>query len=185
VESLILAFANESTCRNVHSLLESSGIPVRTACTSGAKVLREAAKFDKGIVVSGFKLLDMTANDLSVMLPDGYVMLMLATQLQQNLCTNHDVIFLTTPVNKNELITSVLTIQHMQRITSVKQKLRRIADKNAMDISIVERAKGMLMVRHNISEEDAHRMLQKQSMNSGSKMVDTARKILFERDGVL
>ena len=42
----------------------------------------------------------------------------------------------------------------------------------------MEGAKGGLMDRHGITEEQAHRLLQKKSMDSGEKLVQTARRII-------
>ena len=44
--------------------------------------------------------------------------------------------------------------------------------------AIIKEAKGLLMERHGMSEEQAHRFLQKKSMNSGAKMVQTAKLVL-------
>lgn len=180
MKSLILAFANESTCRNVRTLLESSGISVKKECYSGSDVLREVAKADSGVIVCGFKLQDMTSDILCGMLPSGYVMLMLATPQQRAFCTNEDVLYLSTPVNKNDLKTSVVMIQQMQRLAADKHKEQVIAKKKEQDIPLIERAKGMIMVRHNMTEDEAHRILQKRSMNSGCKMVDIAKIVLTE-----
>ena len=52
---------------------------------------------------------------------------------------------------------------------------RQIEDK-----LLIERAKLLLMNRYQVSEEDAHRFLQRRSMNRGMKMVQTAQEILKE-----
>ena len=45
---------------------------------------------------------------------------------------------------------------------------------------IVEQAKSLLMEREGLSEEEAHHQLQKRSMDSGARLVQTARRILRE-----
>ncbi|MDR0405651.1 MAG: ANTAR domain-containing protein [Clostridiales bacterium] len=180
MKRLILAFANADACQNIRALLEAGGIAVNKACCSGAEVLREAAKADSGVVVCGFKLRDMTAEVLNGMLPDGYVTLLLASPAQGGCGADSDVIRLNAPVNKNELKASVIMIQQMQRIAADKRKARAIANKREQALPVVERAKGMLMARHGLTEEDAHKMLQKRSMDSGRKITDTAEMILSE-----
>ncbi len=44
--------------------------------------------------------------------------------------------------------------------------------------SIVEEAKAVLMEKNNMSENEAHRYVQKSAMDSGRTMVDTAASIL-------
>ncbi len=48
------------------------------------------------------------------------------------------------------------------------------------DEALLSRAKQLLMDRRGMTEEQAHRFLQKQSMDSGMKMVDMARQMLDE-----
>ena len=42
----------------------------------------------------------------------------------------------------------------------------------------MKQAKDMLMERNNMSEEEAHKYLQKSSMNSGTSLVETAQMVL-------
>ena len=44
----------------------------------------------------------------------------------------------------------------------------------------MSQAKAVLMDRHGMTEEQAHRFLQKQSMDHGAKLTDTARLVLTE-----
>ena len=46
--------------------------------------------------------------------------------------------------------------------------------------ALIDQAKAVLMDRHGMTEEQAHRFLQKQSMDSGAKLLDTARLVLGE-----
>ncbi|BDF15193.1 ANTAR domain protein [[Clostridium] scindens ATCC 35704] len=43
---------------------------------------------------------------------------------------------------------------------------------------MIRQAKELLMARNNMSEEEAHRYLQKSSMDSGTNMVETAQMVL-------
>ena len=44
--------------------------------------------------------------------------------------------------------------------------------------SLIREAKAVLMYRNGMTEEEAHRFLQKQSMDHGAKLTDTARMVL-------
>ena len=46
---------------------------------------------------------------------------------------------------------------------------------------LVERAKAVLMDRRGMTEEQAHRFLQKQSMDNGARLTDTARLVLADQ----
>ncbi len=61
------------------------------------------------------------------------------------------------------------------------QKLRSELDQAKMDLAdrkVIDRAKGMLMKRRGIGEDQAHRLLQKLAMDQNQRMVDVARSIL-------
>ncbi len=46
--------------------------------------------------------------------------------------------------------------------------------------ALLSQAKGLLMDRRGMTEEQAHRFLQKRSMDGGVKLADTARQVLEE-----
>ena len=48
---------------------------------------------------------------------------------------------------------------------------------------VLAQAKAVLMDRHGMTEEQAHRFLQKKSMDSGSRLVQTALLVLKTPDG--
>ena len=48
---------------------------------------------------------------------------------------------------------------------------------------MVEQAKAVLMAGRGFTEEEAHRYLQKRSMDSGTRLLETARRVLSEDCG--
>jgi response regulator NasT len=61
-----------------------------------------------------------------------------------------------------------------------RRKKRREAAKNrsAEQKAVIAEAKALLMERNHMSEEEAHRYLQKSSMDSGTNMLETAQMVL-------
>ena len=55
------------------------------------------------------------------------------------------------------------------------------AQRSQEERELVERAKAVLMGRHGMTEEQAHRFLQKQSMDNGARLTDTARLVLADQ----
>ena len=49
------------------------------------------------------------------------------------------------------------------------------------ELELVDAAKTVLMDRHGLTEEQAHRFLQKQSMDNGARLTDTAKLVLAEQ----
>ena len=58
--------------------------------------------------------------------------------------------------------------------------------RNPKDQQIIDSAKNLLMERNHLTENEAHRYLQKCSMDSGTNLVETAQMVLtlmdFERN---
>ncbi|MCI8843702.1 MAG: ANTAR domain-containing protein [Oscillospiraceae bacterium] len=78
----------------------------------------------------------------------------------------------------------------MQKFAAVCEPPRRLARltqnretpvrRTQEERTLVERAKELLMAQSGVTEAQAHRMLQKRSMDRGARLADTARKVLEE-----
>ena len=67
----------------------------------------------------------------------------------------------------------MLDLNRRQRRTRPVQKKR-----NEKEQRIIEDAKQLLMERNHLSEKEAHKYIQKLSMDSGNSLVETAEMIL-------
>jgi response regulator NasT len=66
-----------------------------------------------------------------------------------------------------------------QGITRRRKKLREKKPvRNEEETAIILHAKGLLMERNSMTEEEAHRYIQKHSMDNGTNMVETAQMVL-------
>ena len=69
-----------------------------------------------------------------------------------------------------------MMLQNMDRdAEDVRKRLRAgLLEQEAL----IRKAKELLMARNNMTEEEAHRYLQKNSMDSGTNIVETAEMVL-------
>jgi AmiR/NasT family two-component response regulator len=65
------------------------------------------------------------------------------------------------------------TITRMRKKRRMEPKVRSEEEKR-----MLQDAKELLMVRNNMSEEEAHRYIQKRSMDNGTGLIETAQMIL-------
>jgi hypothetical protein len=72
------------------------------------------------------------------------------------------------------------TVEMMLKAQQRRRRKRREEAKrrNPAQRAVIEKAKSLLMERNNLTEEEAHRYLQKNSMESGTNMLETARMVL-------
>lgn len=180
--SIIVVFYKLEEAKNIRNVLVKYGFQVKTVCSTGAQVMAALEEMNDGIVVSGSKYLDMTAGELRYIMPQNFEMLLVASM--QNLEDNmgNGVVGLPMPLKVHDLVETLgMMAQNMDR----RRKKRRSVPKerNEEEIKIIEQAKKLLMERNGMSEEEAHRYIQKNSMDSGTGKVETAQMILALMEG--
>ena len=178
MQTVIVAFEREAISVNIREILESGGEFSCLVCRSAAEVKRVVRKQHPCIIVCGFKLADETCENLFYDLPSGCFMLMVAPQVRLELSENEGIFRLQSPVRKGELLASVRMLAQFQRYVP---REKGPAKRGEEEQRLIAQAKAVLMDRHGMTEEQAHRFLQKQSMDSGAKLTDTARLVLADQ----
>lgn len=175
--SVIVAFPKAEDSKNIRNLLVQSGFDVIMACTTGAQVLQQIDQLDNGVVVCGYKLSDMHYSQLREYMPKGFEMLLVASQSYWSECSYSDLVCVAMPIKAHDLINTLgmMTngLDRQRRRLKQKGKIRSKEEQ-----ALINEAKGLLMERNNMSEDEAHKYLQKCSMDNGSNLVETAQMVL-------
>lgn len=171
---IIVAFSTPDAQQKMTKLLESGGSRVAGQFATGAETIRAIRKQGSGIVVCGFKLKDMTANDLAQRLIGSAVVLCVSAPLNLSYCQGENIFRLPTPVIRGDFHAS-LNILHQLETQTLRHGTPRRGDADKQTIS---QAKERLMALNGMSEEEAHRHLQKTSMDAGRTLVETAKAVL-------
>lgn len=174
MEKVIVAFESDKSCWRVKEILETSGTAACIICKSADQVKRAVNKQHITTVVCGYKLSDESAEGLLDDLPPTCSMLVVAVQGLLDLCQSDDVFKLASPVSKGDLIASVRMLLQVGHRLEKFIRPRRSEEERA----VIDQAKRLLMDRNGMTEEQAHRFLQKRSMDSGAKMIQTAQLVL-------
>ena len=177
-QTVIVAFESEDNSARIREILESGGEFSCLVCRSAAEVKRAASKQHRCIVVCGFKLADETCEDLFYDLRPDCFMLMVGSQARLELSETEGIFKLQSPVRRGELLASVRMLVQFQRYVP---REKGPAKRGQEEQRLIVRAKAVLMDRHGMTEEQAHRFLQKQSMDNGAKLTDTARLVLADQ----
>ena len=84
---------------------------------------------------------------------------------------------LTLPLQVHDLLN---TVNMLSDSIAVKRRARRQrpAERNARDMELISEAKKLLMTRNNMTEEEAHKYIQRNSMDSGIGLVEMAQMVL-------
>lgn len=180
MEEVVLAFEGEKTCGHIREILEGAGVASCLLCHSGAEVKRLVDVQGITTVICGCKLKDVDAESLFVDLPAGCAMLVIGKKPVLDLLESEGLIKLEAPASRNELLAAV------RLLLGPQCRIRRngVPIRSAEEKACIEKAKVLLMGRYGMSESQAHRFLQKRSMDSGVKMFQTAQSVLEEDCGI-
>lgn len=175
--SIIIAFPKMEDTVSIKNALVRNGYDVNATCTTGAQVVTIANELDDGIVICGYRFSDMHYSQLNGYLPKGFEMLLIASPNKLEECTDNNIVCLSMPIKMTDLVN---TLQMMFYNYSRRRKKEKDKPKprTEEEKGIISKAKLVLMERNNMTEEEAHRYIQKNSMDSGTNMVEMAEMIL-------
>lgn len=175
--NVIIVFPRTENGQSMKRILQQNGYEVQAVCTTGAQALQHAHSLSGGIVVSGYRLVDMMYTELYDYLPAGFEMLLVASAAACDSRERQDILCLKMPLQVYELVQTMdmLSGTLARRRKKLRQKPK---ERTEEEKQLLRDAKELLMDRNHMTEEEAHRFLQKRSMDNGTDLVETAQMIL-------
>lgn len=177
MNNIVIAFPKQEVVNSIKKILAQSGYTVTAVATTGAAALSSMSGLDMGIIICGYRFSDMMYNEIYEYMPKEFQMLLIASAagiLEKDV---DNLMSLSMPLKVHELLQTVEMMDYS--ITRRRKKLRqRPKVRSKEDQEMLDRAKGVLMERNGFSEEEAHRYIQKRSMDNGTGLVETAQMIL-------
>lgn len=177
VTNVIVAFPKIEDARNIKGILSKNGFNVVAACSSGAFAVSMADHLDNGIVVCGYKLSDIVCTELRECLPKHFKVLLVASETHWNEVRDLDIVFIPFPLKVHALIETLHMIEETQMIRR-RKKNTGPKERDSKEQEIIETAKQLLMDKNNMTEAEAHKYIQKCSMDSGNSLVETAGMVI-------
>lgn len=176
MSAIIIVFQNRETSAKIRSVLASHGFDHVTPVATGAAALLEMGKASGGVVICGYKLPDMYYKQLLECLPPYFEMLLVGkAELIQE--ADAGLLALATPFRASDLMGTVsMMLGQLER--RQKKERRKPKQRTWQEENYIRNAKFLLMERNHLTEADAHRYIQKCSMDNGTNMVETAQMIL-------
>ena len=168
----MLAFSKQETAEKIRIMLDGSGMDIAAVCRSRAEIMRSLSGMDETLVIMGYKLPDGTADDVFEDIGGFHKLMSIVKAEHQQDIYNREIFVVPLPINRQILLNAVETFVGM--IERQKHRKTRTEEEK----KIIADAKAYLMENHAMSEEEAHRFIQKRSMDTGAKFIDTARAIL-------
>ncbi|MEI3279659.1 MAG: ANTAR domain-containing protein [Eubacterium ramulus] len=180
-DKIIVAFPKAENGKNIKNVLVRNGYQVVCVCTNGAQVIQEANGLQDGIVVCTYKLSDMIYQELVECLPQGFETIVISTKDQWVENGTPGIVGLAVPLKIHELLSTVEMVSYnLERKRRKRRQAPRKRTKEEQEL--VDRAKAILMERNQMTEDEAHRYLQKTSMDNATSFTETAQMILSMLD---
>ena len=130
-------------------------------------------------IIVAFPKQDTARNIKKILMQNGHHVDAVCTtgaQALQN-ANVENLVCLSTPLKINELLQTVEMMEYM--ITRRRKKARqKPKERSEEEMNLISEAKALLMERNNLTEEEAHRYMQKRSMDNGTGLTETAQMIL-------
>lgn len=177
MSSIIVVFPKMEDAKSIRNLLMRYGFTVTAVCSTGAQALNAVDGLTNGIVICGYRFPDMMYHQLKENLPPKFEMLLLGSQRVISQCTGSGILCVSMPLKAQDLIDTINMIE--RNILRRKKKEREKPKiRDAKEQATILEAKRLLMERNHMTEEEAHRYIQKTSMNNSTNMVETAEMVI-------
>lgn len=165
--TVVVAFSRPETAQRFAGALEAEGLSVLRVCTAGAQALRALEPCEDAVLVCGARLPDRTADELARDLDGRAAVLVAARPEWLALCEEPSLHRLALPASGTQLAAAVRAAVRPERP----------APRTADEARLIGEAKRALMAR-GMTEAEAHRFLQRESMRLGVRMAVCARMAL-------
>lgn len=181
---VLIAEDNSKTRLFLKNQLELLGYEVVAAVSNGQAAVDTFSELNPNLVIMDVKMPEMDGIDAAkAITAKGPIPIILITGLSSDEMAAKAIeagvfAYLVKPVTKKQLEPAIkLALARYSEFKSLKTEVKDLKD--AIETrKVVERAKGILMKRCNISEEDAFKLLQTHSQKENKKMREIADNII-------
>ena len=159
---VVIVLPKMEDAKKIRKILMGHGFPQVFAYATASAALSEIRE-------------DMYYTELADSLPPHFELVLLGSASTVS-AADTGILSLTTPLKVYDLVnTAEMVLHQMERMAKKARKPKRRSER---EDNYIKNAKILLMERNHLSEEEAHRYIQKSSMDNGTNMVETAQMIL-------
>lgn len=185
-EALKIAVADDEPeiLEDLVETLVAMGHQVVASARNGRELVERCRAARPDLIITDIKMPDMDGLDAAAQIcreqpvPIILVSAYSDPEFIERALENHVLAYLIKPIHDDNLRTSIaLAMRRFQELTALRHQTDDL--RQAMeDRKLVERAKGILMKRGGLEEQDAFRRLQRLASEKNMKLVEIARTIL-------
>jgi response regulator NasT len=184
MDRALIVCDNEKGTSFYKSFLKENGYIDIVAVTSGPMAKRAILDYDFEICIINGPIGGTSGEELSIDIAEKnicQVILFVKAELLEEISAqveDYGVITVSKPINKQLFWQALKLAKVAQRRINMAHKENVKLEKKLEDMKIISRAKILLMVEQNISEEEAHKLIEKQAMDRRMTRIEVAREIV-------
>ncbi len=183
-QRVLIAEDNEKTRAFLAGQLELLGYSVVGSVANGREAVELTEKLDPGLIIMDIKMPEMdgveAAKAISAKKPVPIILItgISSSEIPEKVVDAGVFAYLLKPVTKKQLDPAIrVALSRFKEFQGLKNEVNNL--KEAMETrKLIERAKGILMKRCTITEDDAFKVLQRYSQKENKKMRDVAESII-------
>ena len=165
--SILIAMPRAEDANKIAGLVQRSGLLYDTeVCSTGS-----------GVVICSKRMRDMSYLELSGYLPIYFGLILITADASLETYSERCV-KLMQPLKRSDLMATIEMLTHGFERSRRKSRQQIKKQRSDEEQKLIDQAKNLLMERNGMSEPEAFRYLQKNSMDFGRTMVESAQMIL-------
>lgn len=165
---VFIAFASKKTALAIAKTVISAGYNAAAAVLSAGDLISKLSFYDSGIIICGCRFGDGNINTFIDDIPDSFRIIAIGSPEQLRYCDDGRALTLAVPLNSADLLA------YLDMLRTEPQPSRRTPAEEAL----INRAKRILISSKGMTEAQAHRFLEKKSMDLGRPITEIAEIIL-------
>ena len=171
---IVIAMAKNGDAIRLKDIIQSGRILEEVIiCQDGSDVLRVAREQDVNLVICTSRLSDMRYEELASYLKSTEKMLLL-TREPTMITMSDNIRTLQIPFKSSDFLATIKSLIPTRYYERAKGSKKRSLE----DQMLIDSAKQLIMEHERLSEPEAHRYMQKISMDTGLDLVQIARQLL-------
>ncbi len=180
---IVIGDSKDSSRRLLKELLTRSAYQVQAEARNSPDLLRKVRTFLPDLVIIDSNLEGGSVAEAAGIIEDDNLsnVLILTESLKSPSMENF--VHIMKPYESETLLSVIkVCLMYNQRVFSMQQEVDKLKE-NLTNRKLLDKAKGIIMKNLGLDEENAYRMMQKESMNRGIAMKDLARAVIAVEEG--
>ena len=187
---VLLAHIDDEILSALKTALTELGNEIIDVCKTGACIVAKATKLNPDLIVTGVDMPDfdgvtaLVEASHSVTIPSIVVTPKRSLELVERALKDHVMAYLVEPIEVEEIKPTVyLVLRRFEQFEELKNEVEDLKE-TLEQRKLIERAKGVLMRRGDVTEEEAFTRLRRMATDQRAKLVEAARQVLAVDDAI-